>query len=366
MVLIPQVQPAPGLWYTEPNFGTVVKRLLDKGSNEYSQLQAFSYDEQFIMLIKDGEGHVIYKYPEMTPVIYEKNTVGGWSAPRWIPGTHKIFYLAGQPGRVVSLNVDTNTTTTIISFPEPYLRAAQTFEDPSRDGQWTAVFRYGNGDDLITSLNLVTGKIGAVLSIKALVAGPCAGGASPNWIAPSSLGQYLVIQWDNDGSGRCKGIELYNISTGAFVRQISQRHDHGDQGVSADNREFYLTSIQAGGSKQNNNFPPLVAIWLDGSPMTEVRMLQWGFGHVSCKGPKGVCVVDGIGFGAGDVDEIALVYVPSGDMRRLAFARTSADDYWSQISATFSPSGRRVTWRSDWNVPTAATSVMQIQLPVSP
>lgn len=348
--------PAVGGSFIEPAFGTTVTRIASPSSHEYSQLQAFSSDEKFVLLIQDGVGHTVYTWPGMQVVLQEKDvSVGGWSAPRWLPGTHKIVYLTGGPGRVLTVDVDTKAVVEVVRFAEPYLRSAPTFEALSEDGAWTVVWRYGLGSEVVSAVNMNTKAV-------VPIALSCAA-SGINWAAASPLGKYAVVQWNADGGGRCQGVELFDIKTGAWVRQISQRHDHGDLGVSAGGAEYYVSVKVA--ADLNHNYPAIQTLWLEGGAK-EVRMLQWGFNHISCQGPHGLCVVDDLVLGSGDVGEVGILRISDGALRRVGFTRSTSGVYWAQPRTTISPSGKTLLLDSDWGTAGGPVSVMAVRLPQSP
>ena len=57
------------------------------------------------------------------------------------------------------------------------------------------------------------------------------GMVEPDWIAPSPLGNYLVVQWVRDGVEPCSGLETFDIHSGEFVGRVHTSHAHGDLGV---------------------------------------------------------------------------------------------------------------------------------------
>lgn len=361
----PMAQPAPGARGIDPTFGTKIRRLLPTGVHEYSQLQVIS-DDGVYALLRTSSGYAIYRYADMALIRQIPNA----AAPRWLPGTHKIFYLVGLPARIMMVDADSGALTTHMTFSAyQYADTAPAYGRPSDDGRWTAVWLHNGDARTLIAVDLRNKTLGASIHPHNLfAAGVCTpdpqwGEVGPDWMNVSPRGDLLVIQWKKDGGQRCSGLETFNIRTGAFIRQIHQHHNHSDMGVSADGRQFIMT---VGTSPLNHNYPDIVAEWLDGAAPKHIRMTPWGtFGHVSCRGPRGVCVVSAeTSPGTSPLlGEIFAIYL-DGSVRHLAHHRSTACDYWSQPKGSLSADGKRVTITSDWGTCNANAPYV-IELPTS-
>lgn len=366
---------------TDPVFGTSARRLLAKGSHDYSQLQPWTEDMKFILLIEDGFGYTVYNYPSMTQV----SRMTGVTSPRWLPHSHKLLYAAASPARYLSYDFDTKAVATHATLAYPYQHTAETQEQPS-DSWWTAAWAFGAADnkDHFLAVNLTTGKTGADLIWQELfaVGGPCIpdpqwGPIPPDWIAPSPGSKYLAIQWKHDGPTRCSGIELFDITSGAFVRQISERHDHSDHLVSTGGREGVETVV--GASILDNNNPALVVHWLDGNPgpanlptwsrtdkklsTSLVAVSPWGtFGNIGCTNAFGVCAIDGQhgAWPPGPVPpfeyEIHIAYLDGSQQRLFHHRTTGCAGYWDLPRPAMCPTGKCVIFDSDWGTCNGGTS----------
>lgn len=360
--------PAAGGSVTDPVFGTTLRRLTDTGSSGfgthiYSQLQAFSADNQYVLLIEDGL-YTVRRVDTLVPV--NGLNSAGWNAPRWHPTQANTIVHFDSNGdttlRLQFTNVATQQTTTQFTFPAPYqrIRSNQSFDEISRNGRWLAgMASLSDGDQMLFSLNMETGTLGAQLRLSAdLYGGPCApdptwGEVEPDWIGVSPLGNTMVVQWTRDGTTRCSGLETFDIQSGAFVGRPYDGHQHGDLGVTADGQgEFFMTfelyhpSGNLALGVRDLPGPPTGV----GSP-TYVRVMDWVGDHISCQGPPGVCLVttwgdDSDGWSPSE-GEVFLQYL-DGSVERLAHHRSSNCGYWVQPRGSLSRDGRYVIFASDW------------------
>ena len=114
-----------GVRIADPSFGTVTRRVSDaseRGGFEtqaYSQLQAFSSDNRFLLL--DGSEGIIVRRVDDLSVVQGLDT-SGWNAPRWHPTRpHMLVHFDSNADSRVLLqqtNLDDLSTTTIYTFPE--------------------------------------------------------------------------------------------------------------------------------------------------------------------------------------------------------------------------------------------------------
>ncbi|MFQ5794212.1 MAG: hypothetical protein ACE5JP_04080 [Candidatus Bipolaricaulia bacterium] len=355
-----------GVPFTDPVFETTLIHLTDDsdrgglGTHIYSQLQAFSFDNVYVLLI-EGSGYVVRRMSNLSLV--QGLDTSGWNAPRWHPGrSHTIIHFDSNDDTVVRVqftDVDTLTTTTVFTFPAQYERVFnnQSFDEISLDGRWMAgAVQRNDGAMILFALDISDETLGAVLPVSDLYAGPCQpdpvwGEIEPDWVGVSPLGRYLVVQWQRDGTTRCSGLETFDIQTGAFVGRVYDGHQHGDLGVLPDGvAEYFMTTALA--SPEDNNLPAIVLHRLPGtntvSPLQLVRTILWGdASHISCRGPAGVCVVTSSPTGGTFDAEVYLQYV-NGSVLRLVHHRSSECGYWVQPRASISRDGHYVIFASDW------------------
>lgn len=369
----PLSDPVVGESVIDPTFGVAVRKLA-AGSGSgfrrhiYSQLQAFNADNSLVMLQSAGDvgiydvssGSKVYTLP------------GDINSPRWNPVNKDevFFYDSNDVGSQNTLvrfqrhNIVTGETKTVVTLDSRYqtVAPAQSWEEISRDGVWTAaMLRRADGGTSFAMINIAEGRLGAELDRESLgdYPGCNASDNDINWIAPSPLGNYMVIQWNRDGNTRCEGVEVRNIETGAYIGHVSDNRQHSDMGLDESGNEIYVspyfgsslfvaTTKLPGSTNFSANYEHIIA-----------DVGWYHFGHISCKGPQGVCVVSGEGaandaFGA----EIYLLYTngraadneqnDGARVRRLAHHRSTNRNYWAQPQPSFSADGSYIIFASNW------------------
>jgi hypothetical protein len=338
-------RPSAGNSVVDATFGTTITALPDGARNTYSQLQAWSYDNRYMITVNDS-----YQVRDATSFALLHQITH--SSPRWIPGTHKVLSVDNQPGRIFTYDVDTGKEEILMTLSQyQYITSSISFEELSRDGQWMSLYiaNDGSGNSRLLTINLFEKRIAMNRRLQDMCApDPEWGLLEPDWIGVSPRGNYAVIQWVRSGTTLCGGLELYDIETGAFVRRIHTHHAHSDLGLAADGREVLVSFELA--HPDNNNYPAIVLYWLDGSPKEYLRMVPWyRLDHVSCQGPAGTWLVTA-GNDEGDPllkGELYIVF-QDGSLRRIAHHRSDSCDYWAQPKATMSLDGTRIAFSSDW------------------
>ncbi len=109
-------------------------------------------------------------------------------------------------------------------------------------------------------------------------------------------------------------------------------------------------------SPEDNNRPALSIRRLPGgetaSAPTYLQVMDWtDVGHISCRGPAGLCLVSWGRLGAAIdwafEDEVFLQFT-DGSVQRLTHHRSSKCGYWVQPRASISSDGRYLVFASDW------------------
>lgn len=383
-------RPGFGEGYVTP-FNTILTPASQtpNSNHAYSQLQAFSYDNTFVLLTEDHP-----EDPSATTVVravrgyqvVRSNPVGLWGNPRWHPTNYStLVHFDSNEDETLVLqftDVTSGDTTDVFTFPEAYWRylGNQSNDELSRNGVWLAGQAVGEGDwSRIFALNIEDGRLGAELDPAALYSGVCTpdpefGPIDPDWIGVSPLGRYLLVQWATEGTGRCEGLETYNIESGDYVGHVTSGHPHADTTLLADGEtEVFvtadLTGPAPGGSyvggadaeDGDQGSPALTYRVLPGPAEGEAEpnylyLIDWGgFEHISCRGPFGYCLLGGYPSpenGARDPleDEVYVIRLDGSGVIRLAHHHSSGADYWSQPRASWSADGRYVIFDSDWGL----------------
>lgn len=372
-----------GKRFVDPVFNTTLRRVSNRSESGgfethiYSQLQAFSTDNAYVLLTT-SVGYVVRRVKDFTKVT-GFNTLP-WNCPRWHPTRpHVIVHYDSNEDttvRVQYTNVDTGKTTTVFTFPSQYLyiRVNQSFDELSRDGRWmSGMVTNSNGRSVIFALDLQEKRLGAVLPLSELYSShgepdPVYGEIDPDWIGVSPLGNYLMIQWERDNDVEnpvgCSGLESWNISTGEFVGYASAYHQHGDLGLLANGETEVFVGYDVYHPSGNLAIGYHVLPGNTGSVSPTNYMLVYsygaGAGHISCQGPPGTSLVS---FGSTDLSdgsdpfegEIAILRF-NGSVRRLVHFRSSVCGYWVQPRASMSADGRYAIFASDWGTQTGEDS----------
>lgn len=350
----------------DPTFCTPIQRVdvrSDVGgfeTPEYSQLQAFSSDNAYLLLLSD----VGYRVRRADLSIVEDLDLSEVNGVRWYDETRLIHYdtNADTTVRVQLTDVETNQRETVFTFPDMYthVQVAPSSDELSRDGRWMAgVVQRVDSEWVIFTLDTREATLGAEIPVVDLYHDVCApdpdwGIIMPDWVGMSPLGTYLVVQWPRDGVARCSGLETFDPQTGVFLGRVYDGHQHGDLGISEDGGEFFMTFELYHPSGNLS----IGVRWLPGTASQVepeyINVIDWGSAeHISCQGPAGVCLVTAgtwpdNGFGVYE-GELFLQYLDGGT-RRLVHHQSTSCGYWVQPRATLSEDGRFAVFASDWGV----------------
>jgi hypothetical protein len=170
--------PPVGVPFADPNFCPALRRVSnasDSGGFEtqlYSQLQAFSSDNAYLLLA-DANRYLVRRVSDWSDVVGLDTS--SWNAPRWQPAlAHTLVHYDDNGDADLTVqytNVDTQVTTNHYTFPSPYvrIRSNQFFDELSRDGRWTAgMAARSDGVNVIFALDLATRTLGAQLPLPTL------------------------------------------------------------------------------------------------------------------------------------------------------------------------------------------------------
>jgi len=296
--------------FIDPNFGTSVRRITNAPAqtferHEYSQLQAFNSDGTLVLLNQNG----CFVVRNMVSLDLVRNLPCNINSPRWNPASPSevVYYDSNDVGsgnvRVVlqKMNVITGAQTDIYTFDSQYrtVDGSRSWEELSRDGRWiVAILRRTDGQQDIVAYDIANNVVGTRLSTDSNFgrnSGSCpqaaAGAYQINWVAPSPLGNYLVIQWDRDGSGFCEGVEVFNIQTGQYMGHVADNRAHSDMGIDDNGDEIYVSPYSRDNLFLAKTRFPGSANFAQGYT-SMILTPRWGhISHLSCKGPAGVCVL---------------------------------------------------------------------------
>lgn len=195
--------PAAGEWFTDPAFGTPIKRLTDEqnilGWN--SERAMFSADDKYFAIAKSNP----YKlglfdgrtgdFIKDLPVSWKDN-----SEFRWSYDPQMLVYPKGN--RLMAYNVETDEETILKEFPETLGKGTKNrlcggdgndFDD---SGEWLLL----NMGDIMFAYNIRTGEEGPKKDMSAYDWNYCTLSASGNYIlANAESGQYLFTRdWESE------------------------------------------------------------------------------------------------------------------------------------------------------------------------
>jgi hypothetical protein len=194
--------------------------------------------------------------------------------------------------------------------------------------------------------------------------------AEPNWIGMSHSGDYVVVSYDQAGSGPDRGTVVLGRDLG-YARTIDRRISHGDLAYDTTGREVYVAgndcSVDAPLEARCTGSAALSAFPLDGSRAFPVIAGSTGYNphgeHVSGRAlarPGWVVVSDYGAPGGGDYpgrDQAFAVRVdPAGDPARPVTEPFAMLHHRSDLGYRYAPmasvdqTGTRVIWGSDWNL----------------
>jgi hypothetical protein len=367
--------PNEGGSYSDPVFGTSIKRLTDAvatpnstgdanfltwAMNEYSTVVAFNSDNTRFLLqhdsyfgLYDGSGNFLRDLP------FE---IHASAQPRWSrSSTNVLYFLNGN--RVKSYNVSTDATSTVHTFSEYGSISGHGESDISfagnklvLAGDSTAVFVY----------DIDKNQKSAVFST--------AGKGTWDGIHLTPDGNVLLA-WHASGTGRYRGVEMFSGNM-AFLRQISPVIGHMDVTRDTTGAEVLVMA-------NANDLTPIcdngvVKVRLADAHETCLLSLDWSQAlHVSCPDGNGSCIVST--YSPGDpnpnqswpayTDEILRVPLDASTVRRLAHHRSRPmNDYNWNPRASVSRDGKRVLWASNFGLqdqlglPTEYSDAYLIQL----
>lgn len=123
--------PGPGDEVILSDFGTVIRRVTStpRGGHEYSQLQALSHDNRYVMFVEgpseDDSGLVVRLWPSLEVALGDAATADR-NVPRWHPversTTVHFDSNADEVLRLQFTHVSTGATETVFTFPPEYQR----------------------------------------------------------------------------------------------------------------------------------------------------------------------------------------------------------------------------------------------------
>jgi hypothetical protein len=361
-------KPSVGMPITDPKFGTTLTRLSNARESgyagivpQYSKRQAWNVDES-LMLLFTGDGRTLLYNGETYQFIKEINGVGGEDV-FWHPTNPEIIIYA-QDNALYSYNVKTETTTQIRSFDDYTFINTRGEGNLSRDGRYYAFV--GQVYDTETHFrDIVVYDIVADSIISKLALPPTL--TDFDWVSISPLGNYVVVDYATENTGRFEGVEVYDKKLN-FIWQKPLGAGHSDLGTDEDGNEILVFHFYD--SEANCYF--IKKFRLSDGKETSLLELSWQFDlHISCRNEARPewCFIstfddesrltdDSLSWLPFEDEIFALKLDGSGEVQRIAhhhsrrFSSTTPDRdhsvYWAEPHATISRKGERILFGSNW------------------
>ena len=361
-------KPSVGVAITDPKFGTALTRLSNARElgyagivPQYSKRQAWNVDES-LMLLFTGDGRTLLYDGETYQFIKEIDGVGGGDV-FWHPTNPEIIIYA-QDNALYSYNVKTETTTQIRSFAGYTFTNTRGEGNLSRDGRYYAFV--GQVYDTETHFrDIVVYDIVADSIISKLALPPTL--TDFDWVSISPLGNYVVVDYATENTGRFEGVEVYDKKLN-FIWQKPLGAGHSDIGIDEDGNEILVFHFY----DSESNCYIIKKFRLSDGKETSLLELSWQFDlHISCQNEarSGWCFIstfddesrltdDSLSWLPFEDEIFALKLDGSGEVQRIAhhhsrrFSPTTPDRdhsvYWAEPHATVSRKGGRILFGSNW------------------
>ncbi len=380
-----QVKPDKGQSYTDKVFGTTVKRLTDSKADgingmvpDYSKRQAWNMDGS-LMMLRDADGNA-YLFDGKTYAFMKKLDGVGGEDVFWSPTvTNEIWYNDGNT--FTKYNVDSGVSSPIFQFSDYDFADTKGEGNLSRDGHYYAVagqtYNQTTGEttykDLVL-LDVTAKKIVNKLALPAVLDGF-------DWVSVSPLGNYIVVDYANDGTTAFHGVEVYDRNFKLQWRKPIGA-GHSDLGVDENGKEFLMMDYY----NSDSNVTQIKKFDLASGTETVLLELSPVFDmHESCRNSQlpGWCLVSTFDYvqkltaSSGDwlpfENEVFLLKTDgSKTVKRLAhhYSRryspatpdSDTSNYFAEPHATISPDGSKVIFASNWEQDIGATNSVDTYL----
>ena len=365
-------QPLPGAPFNDPNFLTPVVRLTDARASgihglfpAYSKRQAWNSDES-LMILRTGWGEAHLYNGQNYQFIKVLDGVGGEDV-FWHPSNPDLILF--NPDSVLhSYNVMTDVNSELHAFA-PYTWANTRGEgNISNDGRYYAVvgqmYNYSTGEVIMHDLivyDIQEEKATASMPL------PQEGLTGFDWVSISPLGNFVVVDYADEETGRYHGVEVYDRSFN-FLWQKGLGAGHSDLGLDASGEEVLIMDVYDADANltyinkyalANGATTRLLSV----SPYFDLHhscrsMSRPGWVYISTFDYYGRLTDDNAGWLPFEDEVFALKMDGSGSVERYAhhhsrrYSPSTPDSdnsvYYAEPHATVSRSGTRILFGSNW------------------
>lgn len=347
--------PDAGSTYTDPVFGTTVKRIsnalqqanADAGgklvyiTDEYSTMSPFNADDSRVLALcqsyfalYDRSGKFVRNLPL---------EISAGSEPRWSRTSPEILYFV-RGNQLKQHNTETGATTLLHTFSKYASVSGKGESDISFDGDHFVLI----GDNrYVFVYEIGTGTSGPSLDT---------GGRAIDslYITPDDN---ITITWLQAGEERYSGIELFDRNMN-FKRQVSRVGGHMDVTRDSNGEEVLIMTNSADPEPKCDN--AIVKIRLSDGQQTCLLSLDWSLAvHVSAPDESGWCFVET--YAPADplttpgwtryTNEILQVKLDGSEVRRLAHHRSRPfNSYNYQPHVSVSHDGTVLVYNSNFGL----------------
>lgn len=365
-------KPSVGSVFTDPKFGTPVMRLTNAFSQsvhgfvpDYSKRQAWNSDES-LMILRTGWGETYLYNGQTYQFIKTLDALGGEDI-FWSPSNPDLI-LFNPDSVLYSYSISNEQVTQLHAFTQFTWANTRGEGNLSNDGRYYAVagqiYNYTSGE--VSFHDIVVYDIQNNVTVSSMPI-PQDSIWGFDWVSVSPLGNYVVIDYADEETGRYHGVEVYDRDMN-FIWQKPLGAGHSDLGIDATGDEVLVMDIY----DSQSNTTIFKKFRLSDGQTTELLTISPLFDqHISCRNQlrNEWCLISTFDY-VGRLTDDSLSWLPfedeifalkldgSGDVQRIAhhhsrrFSPTTPDsdnsNYWAEPHATFSRNGDRIIFASNW------------------
>jgi hypothetical protein len=367
-----QDKPMVGVQITDPAFQNYVTRLTDARKDsipglfpDYSKRQAWNSDES-LMILRSASGDAYLFNGQNYGFMRQLDGVGGEDV-FWHPSDPDILYQS-LDSILYRYRVSSGESEPVHIFSDYTWANTRGEGNLSNDGRYYAClgqsYNYATGEVTFKDLLVYDIQEERVISTHALPAGQV---NDFDWISISPLGNFVVVDYADEETGRYHGVEVYDRNLN-FLWQKPLGAGHSDLGLDAAGREVLIMDVYEDQSNLTHINKYLLA---DG---TETRLLSVSpfFDlHISsrCMNRPGWALISTFDYYARLTDSesdwlpfedevFGLKMDGSGTVERYAhhhsrrYSQETQDSdnsvYFAEPHATVSRTGNRILFGSNW------------------
>jgi hypothetical protein len=346
----------------EPEFGTRLLRIADQSTfhtgvnnlrHAYSRNQPWNADGTLVALL------FTYPAPVLDATTFE--LIG------WVHQPSAAVWSHRNPRRLFGTFAGTNQLVSADALEDGSYEVLHVFDEYteiifgggegnlSNDDRYIAVFGLREGRTELVVFDLSERTMVARRDFGAASVCDCSDPVSINNATMSQSGTYVVVQYNERGFGRFKGVEVFDRDL-QFLYQLTPGSEHGDVGLTAEGEDVWVAwhdtslydSLQSASAYAwRLRDRESIAVVPTGTPG----------GHISCRNTRrpGYCYASQNRSGGAVGNDLLYSFPLDGSMQMEVYASQHAtgSTYARQPHGVPSQDGTRVLWASDWDDSTA-------------